>query len=59
MTLSPELLKLLVCPTCRGPVVPEVRDGASRLICATCRVAFPVRDGIPIMLTDEAASLAS
>ena len=56
MTLSPELLEILVCPKCKlaleyykGP--PEV------LVCRHCKLAYAVQDGIPIMLIDEASAL--
>jgi uncharacterized protein YbaR (Trm112 family) len=42
----------LVCPACRAPV--RVDEAASELVCTGCGLAYPVRDGIPIMLTDEA-----
>ncbi|QJR36616.1 Trm112 family protein [Gemmatimonas groenlandica] len=56
MSLSPELLKILVCPKCKaslehhaGP--PEV------LVCRACRLVYSVQDGIPVMLIDEAQPL--
>jgi uncharacterized protein YbaR (Trm112 family) len=55
VTLSPELLELLVCPRCKGAL--EYQAEAARLVCASCRLAYPVRDGIPIMLVDEAVPL--
>jgi uncharacterized protein YbaR (Trm112 family) len=53
--LSPQLLEVLVCPKCRGPL--EYRDAASELVCRACRLRYAVRDGIPIMLIDEATPL--
>jgi hypothetical protein len=55
VTLSPELLELLVCPRCKGAL--EYEPDRDRLACPACRLAYPVRDGIPIMLIDEAAPL--
>mgnify|MGYP001074653890 CR=1 FL=1 len=55
MSLSPELLALLVCPRCKGPL--EYDEAAARLACAACSLAYPVRDDIPIMLIDEATPL--
>lgn len=55
MPLNKELLKLLACPQCKGEVRYE--ESASRLACDACRLAFPVRDDIPVMLMDEAESL--
>lgn len=46
------LLELLVCPVCKGPVQHD-RE-ARQLICPADRLAFPVRDGIPVMLENEA-----
>jgi uncharacterized protein YbaR (Trm112 family) len=52
MALSPQLLKILVCPKCKGEL--EYREGERDLLCHTCRLKFAVRDDIPIMLLDEA-----
>ena len=52
MTLSPQLLAILVCPKCKGAL--EYRESEPALICAACNLRYPVRDGIPIMLLDEA-----
>lgn len=55
MTLSPQLLAVLVCPKCKGEL--EYRAEESSLDCPACRLRYPVRDGIPIMLIDEATPL--
>lgn len=55
MSLSPELLELLVCPRCKGPL--KYDEAGARLTCAACSLAYPVRDDIPIMLVDEALPL--
>lgn len=55
MSLEPDLLEILVCPRCQGRL-EAVGDG-SGLDCPSCRLRYPVRDGIPIMLPDEAAPL--
>jgi uncharacterized protein len=52
MTLPPKLLEILVCPKCKGTLA--YREGDSSLVCSACRLRYPVRDGIPIMLIDEA-----
>jgi uncharacterized protein len=52
MTLSPQLLAILVCPKCKGAL--DYREGESSLVCSACRLRYPVRDNIPIMLIDEA-----
>lgn len=55
MTLPPELLSLLVCPRCKGAL--EHRENEESLVCHHCALKFPVRDGIPVMLLDEATPL--
>ena len=55
MTLAPELLEILVCPKCKGDL--EYRAQPESLVCHTCRLVYPVEDGIPIMLIDEAKPL--
>ncbi|WP_374404165.1 Trm112 family protein [Niveibacterium sp.] len=54
--MDAKLLEILVCPLCKGPL--EFRKAANELVCKPCRVAYPVRDGIPVMLEDEARALA-
>lgn len=56
--LDHRLIELLVCPLCKGRLV-MLRDGAQQpraLACAADRLAFPIRDGIPVMLEGEAQS---
>lgn len=53
--MDPKLLEILVCPLCKGPLVHR-RDPAE-LVCKADRLAFPIRDGIPVMLIDEARAL--
>ena len=55
MTVPPQLLAILVCPKCKGEL--EYREDEPALICNACRLRYPVRDGIPIMLIDEAKPL--
>jgi uncharacterized protein YbaR (Trm112 family) len=55
MSLSKELLEILVCPKCKGAL--EYRESDSALDCPACRLRYPVRDDIPIMLVDEATPL--
>ena len=52
MTLSPELLSILVCPKCKGDL--EYRPDEAALRCPACRLAYRIEDDIPIMLIDEA-----
>jgi len=54
--LDSKLLDILACPLCKGPLTWH-RD-AEQLVCRVDRLAFPVRDGIPVMLEEEARKLA-
>lgn len=54
--MDPKLLEILVCPVCKGPLV--WRKDALELVCKGDRLAFPVKDDIPVMLEDEARTLA-
>ena len=56
MALSAELLAILVCPKCKGAVALEKDE--SGLVCGACRLCYPVRDGIPVMLEDEAERIS-
>lgn len=53
--LDPKLLEILVCPVTKGPL--EWDPVARELISRSARLAYPVQDGIPIMLPDEARPL--
>lgn len=53
--VSPQLLAILVCPKCKGEL--EYREAESALDCHACKLRYPIRDGIPVMLIDEAAPL--
>ena len=55
MTMDKKLLEILVCPLCKGKLAYDKK--ASELICPVDRLAFPVRDGIPMMLTVDARQL--
>lgn len=53
-----ELLKLLVCPACHGQLrATGASDSPDGLACERCRLLYPVRNGIPVMLEDEAMPL--
>ncbi len=54
-TLDPKLLEILVCPLTKGPLTYD--KAAAELISKQANLAYPIRDGIPIMLVDEARSL--
>lgn len=53
--MDSRLLELLVCPICKGHL--EWDAARSELVCGADRLAFPVRDGIPVMLEPEARPL--
>ena len=52
--IDKELLDILACPACKADVVLEKSGSEEKIICTKCRRKYPVRDGIPIMLIDEA-----
>ncbi len=54
--MSERLTDILACPVCKGPLTWQ-RD-TEEFLCRADRLAFPVRDGIPVMLPDEARRLA-
>ena len=53
--MDARLLEILVCPICKGPLKYDKK--AQELICAPDKLAYPVRDGIPIMWADQAREL--
>ena len=55
--MDKNLLDILVCPICKGSLYYDKQ--AAELICRVDRLAFPVRDDIPVMLQDEARELAA
>ena len=55
MNLSSTILDILVCPKCKGELT--IDHDKSGLVCSRCRLRYPVRDGMPIMLIDEAEKL--
>lgn len=55
MALNPELLKILVCPQCRGDL--RLTPGEDGLVCDNCRLEYEIKDGIPIMLPEKAKKL--
>lgn len=50
--LDEKLLEILACPVCKVSV--DLRDD-TRLVCPNCKRAYPIQDGIPVMLVDEAS----
>lgn len=53
--MDAKLLEILVCPLCKGPLVYKKPE--QELVCKPCRLAYPIRDDIPVMLEDEARKL--
>jgi uncharacterized protein len=54
--LDPTLLEILACPDDKEPVIYQKEGDAERLTCTVCGKRYPVRDGIPVMLIDEATT---
>ena len=54
--MDKKLLDILACPVCKGPLVYD--KAKQELICKGDRLAYPIRDDIPVMLEDEARQLA-
>ncbi len=57
MAIDKELLDILVCPKCKGEITLNKKgDG---LACMNCRLLYPIKDEIPVMLIDEAISIGA
>jgi uncharacterized protein YbaR (Trm112 family) len=54
--MDTKLLQILVCPVTKGPLI--YNKGKNELISKSARLAYPIKDGIPVMLEDEARKLA-
>jgi uncharacterized protein YbaR (Trm112 family) len=55
MPIDPELLELLACPSDdHAPLREQAVDGVQVLVCTVCLSSFPVEDGIPVLLRDDA-----
>lgn len=54
--MDAKLLDILACPLCKGPLT--YRKAPQELVCKPCRLAYPIRDDIPVMLEEEARQLA-
>ena len=52
--IDKKLLDILVCPVSKGPI-EQIRD---ELVCQTSKLAYPIKDGIPVMLPEEARNLS-
>ena len=55
MAIDKELLDILACPKCKGDI--HLNDKKDGLICDACRLMYPIKDEIPVMLIDEAIKL--
>ncbi|MDK9724489.1 MAG: Trm112 family protein [Sterolibacteriaceae bacterium MAG5] len=55
--MDARLLEILVCPVCKGPL--DYRKTEGELVCKACRLAYAVKDDIPVMLEEEARQLAA
>ncbi|CAI2717960.1 Trm112 family protein [Nitrospina watsonii] len=55
MEFDKELLEFLACPKCKGDL--KLTDPSDGLVCDACKLKYPIRDGIPIMLMNEAEDL--
>lgn len=55
--MESRLLDILVCPLCKGPL--DILREEQELVCKADRLAFPIRDGIPVMLEDEARAMTA
>ncbi|HWU84714.1 MAG TPA: Trm112 family protein [Rhodocyclaceae bacterium] len=55
--MDARLLEILVCPVCKGPL--QYRKAQNELVCRPCRLAYAVKDDIPVMLESEARQLSA
>jgi uncharacterized protein len=57
VTIDTKLVEMLACPNCRGTVVYQ--EAGQVIECQQCHYRYPIREGIPVMLTDEAEKPAT
>ena len=55
MAIHPDLKAILVCPKCKGAL--EFREEKDEIRCLACQLVYPIQDGIPVMLVEEARPL--
>ena len=55
MAISKELLEILACPKCKGDI--RLTDKGDGLVCDACKLIYPIKDDIPVMLIDEAVKM--
>ena len=53
MPIDPRLLEILICPACRGEI--RALDDDAGIECRACQRVYPIRDGIPVMIVEEAS----
>jgi len=53
--IDKELLKILACPKCKGDLKYDEKN--DKLICEKCKLAYPIKDGIPVLLIEEAEKI--
>ena len=56
MSIQKELLDILACPKCKGNI--SLNESGNGLICDNCKLLYPIKDDIPVMLIDEAEKIA-
>lgn len=56
MPIDKELLAILACPKCKGDI--KLTDKGDGLVCQACKLMYPIKDDIPVMLIDEAVKLS-
>ncbi len=55
MAINKDLLEILACPKCKGDI--QLNEKGDGLVCSKCKLLYPIREDIPIMLIDEAIKL--
>jgi uncharacterized protein YbaR (Trm112 family) len=55
MAINQELLDILACPKCKGDI--HLNENGDGLVCDACRLMYPIKDDIPVMLIEEATPL--
>jgi uncharacterized protein YbaR (Trm112 family) len=55
--MDAKLLEILACPVCKSPLVYKKTE--QELVCKPCRLAYTIKDGIPVMLEDQARKIAA
>ena len=55
MSINKDLLEILACPKCKGDI--KTNEAGNGLVCGACKLCYPIKDDIPVMLVDEAEKL--